>query len=526
MDIVKAFNSNNLHTDITIKGTYEDPLFRASDVGLILDIKFIHNSIKDFDNDEKVSRRTLTLGGPQEVFFLTELGLYRLLGQSRKPIAREFQKWIAKVIKEIRLTGKYELEKQLKEKEEEIKIKNQEIEKISLENERLSVVNNIPVIYIYNTDTRPEVIKPPLKIGATQNYRSRSKPYNQTHPYGKMVFYIEIPSANANLKTVENWIHTILASHLIKGEMFNIDVEEAKKIITLQVCSLNLANNTNVVDRQLKIDKFMDQANKIIYDIPDANISTFNKSIQTDPTIEEINNTNNKLLSNFDKFFNECCVINENLEVSTIDITGQYRIWSQSADKETYLAFLDYLKVKFRPIRLQLQNKENVVNGYKGVSLKEIEYKRTYIDNEPETFIFSNCMFKPGGKTLFSEISTEYLDWKKRNKKGILNYEKELKQFLNECKYIYKSNIWGNTGNGVGYYGISLKSHENINKKQSSSTAKKVQKRDSKTQEILDNWPTIAKAAESENISAAKMSRSIKNNVVFNNSYYYCISTV
>jgi hypothetical protein len=33
MDIVKAFNSNDLHTEIIIKGTVNDPLFRASDIG-------------------------------------------------------------------------------------------------------------------------------------------------------------------------------------------------------------------------------------------------------------------------------------------------------------------------------------------------------------------------------------------------------------------------------------------------------------------------------------------------------------
>ena len=31
MDIVKAFNSNELHTEIVIKGTIVEPLFRASD---------------------------------------------------------------------------------------------------------------------------------------------------------------------------------------------------------------------------------------------------------------------------------------------------------------------------------------------------------------------------------------------------------------------------------------------------------------------------------------------------------------
>ena len=47
--------------------------------------------------------------------YLTEIGLYRLLGMSRKPIARKFQKWVANVIKEIRLNNKYELECQIKD---------------------------------------------------------------------------------------------------------------------------------------------------------------------------------------------------------------------------------------------------------------------------------------------------------------------------------------------------------------------------------------------------------------------------
>jgi len=38
---------------------------------------------------------------------------------------------------------------------------------------------------------------------------------------------------------------------------------------------------------------------------------------------------------------------------------------------------------------------------------------------------------------------------------------------------------------------------------------------------VLCIWDTIAKAAEDENISAAKMSRSIKNKIIFNNDYYY-----
>jgi anti-repressor protein len=87
MDIVKAFNTNDLDTEIVIKGTSNEPLFRASDIGNVLDISIIRSVIRDFDETEKVVHSMHTLGGTQQVTFLTEKGLYKVLFKSRKPIA-------------------------------------------------------------------------------------------------------------------------------------------------------------------------------------------------------------------------------------------------------------------------------------------------------------------------------------------------------------------------------------------------------------------------------------------------------
>lgn len=51
----------------------------------------------NFDDDEKVAHTMGTPGGKQEVTFLTEKGLYKLLGMSRKPIAEKFQDWMVEV---------------------------------------------------------------------------------------------------------------------------------------------------------------------------------------------------------------------------------------------------------------------------------------------------------------------------------------------------------------------------------------------------------------------------------------------
>jgi prophage antirepressor-like protein len=121
MEVVKAFNSNELHTNIVIKGTYNDPLFRASDVGEILEISTIRSVIRDFNDTEKVVHTMHTLGGSQQVTFLTEKGLYKVLFKSRKPIAEKFQNWVCEVIKEIRLNGIYDLQKELEKSQEETK---------------------------------------------------------------------------------------------------------------------------------------------------------------------------------------------------------------------------------------------------------------------------------------------------------------------------------------------------------------------------------------------------------------------
>jgi hypothetical protein len=97
---------------------------------------------------------------------------------------------------------------------------------------------------------------------------------------------------------------------------------------------------------------------------------------------------------------------------------------------------------------------------------------------------------------------------------------KELKEYLNNCEYTLKSTVWTERGSNEGYYGLSIKNNEH-NYKLTSSTGKKVQKIEVNSGQIIGTWETISKAAEFENISPAKMSRSIKNKTIFNNDYYY-----
>ena len=76
----------------------KNPLFRANDIGEVLEMSNIKAHNQHFNKSEKVVNTIDTLGGSQQVTFLTEKGLYKVLFKSRKPIAEKFQNWVCEVI--------------------------------------------------------------------------------------------------------------------------------------------------------------------------------------------------------------------------------------------------------------------------------------------------------------------------------------------------------------------------------------------------------------------------------------------
>lgn len=98
----------------TVYGTVENPLFLAKEVAEVLNYSESNSSklTNLVESDEKVRNTITTLGGNQEVWFLTEDGLYEVLMQSRKPIAKEFKKGVKEILKTIRKTGGYLATKQ------------------------------------------------------------------------------------------------------------------------------------------------------------------------------------------------------------------------------------------------------------------------------------------------------------------------------------------------------------------------------------------------------------------------------
>ncbi len=282
MDIVKAFNENDLHTEIIIKGTVNDPLFRASDIGVVLELSNIRMSIADFDESEKVVSTTDTLGGTQEVTFLTEKGLYKVLFRSRKPIAQKFQNWVCDVIKEIRVTGIYNMQKEIDKKQEELEQTKGEMASLEdtkkkeyetkLEKEKVLEREKIllkeydtacSIVYIIKVKTLEHVGKYIIKIGESR--RGISGRYNEHKSKYEECVLLDCFCVHRS-KDFENFIHnhesirpnrvTDLKNHEKEHELFligrNLSYQTLHQIITNNMKNFNEVNNSSL---ELEIEK-------------------------------------------------------------------------------------------------------------------------------------------------------------------------------------------------------------------------------------------------------------------------------
>lgn len=86
-----------------------DPWFVLKDCMSILDLGNPTETVKMFDKDEFSTTEVIdSIGRRQQTYIISEPGLYRLVMKSRKPEAKEFQRWVThEVLPSIRKHGGY-----------------------------------------------------------------------------------------------------------------------------------------------------------------------------------------------------------------------------------------------------------------------------------------------------------------------------------------------------------------------------------------------------------------------------------
>lgn len=137
MNEIEIFK-NEAFGEVRVAGTSEEPLFCLADVCKILNLQ---TGVTKNRLDEKgISLiNTPTNGGIQQLIYVNESNLYKVIMRSDKPQAEPFQDWVcSEVLPSIRKTGGYSVEKKLPknylEALRELVVAVEENERLSLEN--------------------------------------------------------------------------------------------------------------------------------------------------------------------------------------------------------------------------------------------------------------------------------------------------------------------------------------------------------------------------------------------------------
>jgi len=118
------------NTEVRIFGTPDAPLFVANDIGALLGIKNVKDAVSKFEDYKKLGVDIADPHGRlQTTTVLTEAGLYSLILKSKKPVAREFEKWVlTEVLPTIRRTGNFNLQGNIEKQQLEAQLEESQAE--------------------------------------------------------------------------------------------------------------------------------------------------------------------------------------------------------------------------------------------------------------------------------------------------------------------------------------------------------------------------------------------------------------
>ena len=267
--IIKAFENNPvsiLHEEINNKKIY---YFKASDIGKALNLTNIRVSIQNYDDDEQVVRKAYDLRGcEQDTIFLTSQGVYRLLYNSKKEIAKKFRKWAGNILDDIIFNESKELKKKLEEKEiqHQLQLQDKDLEKKrQVEMTLRNSFDKRILVYLIKIILNDEII---YKFGYTDDIKTRLRTHkNQIGEDIELVYCIE----SKDNKMLERLLKDYLEQYKfrIKRIINNKQLTELLKVNDIEMIKNKLIElNKEVEDDKLLIinlkNKIINLENEII----------------------------------------------------------------------------------------------------------------------------------------------------------------------------------------------------------------------------------------------------------------------
>lgn len=248
MNEIKVINKSMLlGKEIDVYGSVDEPLFLAKDVAEWIEHTQPSKMVETVDEDEKLMGTIFLSGQNREVWMLTESGLYEVLMQSRKPIAKQFKKGVKEILKTIRKTGSYSVSKPLSQLEVLQMAVNQMVEqekrlsgveRLALEQkERLDKMeleqedNAKALLEVELSDNKVPEVPMRNKIRKLVNQYSRAtntKQQDVWHSIYDTLYYAHNISINSYKRKKRQSNLDIAEKHGFLGKMFDIISNMAK----------------------------------------------------------------------------------------------------------------------------------------------------------------------------------------------------------------------------------------------------------------------------------------------------------
>mgnify|MGYP001295792472 FL=1 len=248
MNEIKVINKSMLlEKEIDVYGSVDEPLFLAKDVAEWIEHTQPSKMVETVDEDEKLMGTIFLSGQNREVWMLTEDGLYEVLMQSRKPIAKQFKKGVKEILKTIRKTGSYSVSKPLSQLEVLQMAVNQMVEqekrlsgveRLALEQkERLDKMeleqadNAKALLEVELSDNKVPEVTMRNKIRKLVNQYSRAtntKQQDVWHSIYDTLYYAHNISINSYKRKKKQSYLDIAEKHGFLGKMFDVISNMAK----------------------------------------------------------------------------------------------------------------------------------------------------------------------------------------------------------------------------------------------------------------------------------------------------------
>lgn len=248
MNEIKVINKSMLlGKEIDVYGSVDEPLFLAKDVAEWIEHTQPSKMVETVDEDEKLMGTIFLSGQNREVWMLTEDGLYEVLMQSRKPIAKQFKKGVKEILKTIRKTGSYSVSKPLSQLEVLQMAVNQMVEqekrlsgveRLALEQkERLDKMeleqadNAKALLEVELSDNKVPEVTMRNKIRKLVNQYSRAtntKQQDVWHSIYDTLYYAHNISINSYKRKKRQSNLDIAEEHRFLGKMFDVISNMAK----------------------------------------------------------------------------------------------------------------------------------------------------------------------------------------------------------------------------------------------------------------------------------------------------------